>query len=83
MAQKAKYGTEGHVQNIISCFISTKLMEPIKRWSLKDMLLLIHGAISVRQILISFVKVEIVVRKFWENLTFIFSLNRSIFCQKN
>ena len=41
MAQKAKYGTEGLVQNTISCSISTKLMEPMKKWSLKDIHLLV------------------------------------------
>ena len=40
------------------------------------------GALSVRQILFSFFWLEMVVEKFWENLTFIFLMYRSIFCEK-
>ena len=41
------------------------------------------GAIFVRKILFSSLRVEISVRKIWENLTFIFSLFRLFFCEKN
>ena len=40
------------------------------------------GAIFVRTILFSSLKVEISVRKFWENLTFIFFIFRLFFCEK-
>ena len=41
------------------------------------------GAIFVRTILFSSLRVEISVRKIWENLTFIFSIFRLFFCEKN
>ena len=46
-------------------------------------LILYPGAFFVREIIFLDLRVEIIVKKIWENLTFIFSIHRSFFCKKN
>ena len=53
----------------------------VRNWFLT--LIIYPRAISVGQILFSFLRVEIVVRKFWEISAFFLSMYRLIFCQKN